>query len=36
MTVPDGIREIKNVIQNKLIKDPDSQKYYNIPYVKKK
>lgn len=36
MTVTDGIREIKNVIQNKLIKDPDNQKYYNIPYVKKK
>lgn len=32
MTVPDGILEIKRVIQEKLIKDPENQKYYNIPH----
>ncbi len=32
MTVPDGIGEIKRVIQEKLIKDPENQKYYNIPH----
>ncbi|MDA8933111.1 SDR family oxidoreductase [Candidatus Pelagibacter ubique] len=32
MTVPDGIMEIKRVIQEKLIKDPENQKYYNIPH----
>ena len=32
MTVPDGIMEIKRVIQEKLIKDPEDQKYYNIPH----
>ncbi len=35
MTVPDGIREIKRVIQENLIKDPENQKYYNIPHDKK-
>ena len=34
MTVPDGIREIKRVIHENLIKDPENQKYYNIPHVK--
>ncbi len=34
MTVPNGIREIKNVIQEQLIKDPENQKYYNIPHDK--
>ena len=31
-TVPDGIMEIKRVIQENLIKDPEDQKYYNIPH----
>ncbi len=35
MTVPDGIREIIRVIKENLIKDPESQKYYNIPHDKK-
>lgn len=35
MTVADGIMEIKQVIQNKLIKDPEDQKYYNIPHERK-
>ena len=32
MTVPDGIVEIKNLIENQLIKNPEDQKYYNIPH----
>lgn len=32
MTVPDGIKEIKRVIQENLIQDPENQKYYNIPH----
>jgi len=32
MTVPDGIKEIMRVIQEKLIKDPENQKYYNITH----
>ena len=35
MTVPDGIMEIKQVIQKNLIKDPEDQKYYNIPHERK-
>jgi len=35
MTVPDGIMEIKRAIQENLIKDPENQKYYNIPHDKK-
>ena len=35
MTVPDGIREIKRVIHEKLIQDPEDQKYYNIPHEHK-
>jgi len=35
MTVPDGIREIKKVIQDNLIQDPENQKYYNIPHQRK-
>ena len=35
MTVPDGILEIKRVIQEELIKDPENQKYYNIPHERK-
>jgi len=32
MTVPDGIKEIKRIIQEKVIQDPENQKYYNIPH----
>lgn len=32
MTVPDGIKEIKRVIQENIIKDPEDKKYYNIPH----
>ena len=32
MTVPDGIMEIKRIIEENLIKDPEDQKYYNIPH----
>ena len=32
MTVPDGIKEIKKIIKENLIKDPEDQKYYNIPH----
>jgi len=35
MTVPDGIMEIKRVIQENLIQDPEDQKYYNIPHQQK-
>jgi nucleoside-diphosphate-sugar epimerase len=35
MKVPDGILEIKHLIEDKLIKDPEDQKYYNIPHEKK-
>ena len=30
-TVPDGIKEIKDVIELGIISDPENQKYYNIP-----
>ena len=35
MTVPDGIKEIKRAIEENLIKDPEDQKYYNIPHEQK-
>lgn len=35
MTVPEGIKEINRVIQEKLIQDPEDQKYYNIPHERK-
>lgn len=35
MTVPDGIMEVKRAIRENLIKDPDEQKYYNIPHENK-
>ena len=34
MRVPDGIKEIINVIQKGVISDPNDQKYYNIPHKK--
>jgi nucleoside-diphosphate-sugar epimerase len=33
MTVPDGIREIKEVVRRGIIRDPEDQRYYNIPYA---
>ena len=30
--VPDGIIEVKRMIEEGIIQDPDNQKYYNIPY----
>lgn len=35
MTVPDGINEVKRIVQEKVIRDPENQKYYNIPHEKK-
>ncbi len=32
MTVPDGIAEIKRAVEEKLILNPEDQKYYNTPY----
>ena len=32
MRVPDGIKEVKQMIQEGLIKDPEDQRYYNIPH----
>ena len=32
MRVPDGIMEVKRMIQEKIINDPEDQKYYNIPH----
>lgn len=32
MTVPQGIREVLDVVRLGVIADPDHQRYYNIPY----
>ncbi len=32
ITVPEGIKEIKEIIQSGLIQDPEEQKFYNIPH----
>ena len=32
MTVPDGIAEVKRVIEEGVIGNPDDQRYYNIPH----
>ncbi len=32
MKVPDGIKEIKKIIQENFIQNPEDQKYYNIPH----
>ncbi len=32
LTVPDGIREIKRVVELGVISDPENQRYYNIPH----
>ena len=31
-TVPDGIREVKDIVSMGVIQDPDNQRYYNIPH----
>jgi hypothetical protein len=31
-TIPDGIDEIKRVLQWGVIKNPEEQRYYNIPH----
>ena len=33
-TVPQGIREVFDVVRNGLVSDPDDQRYYNIPYTR--
>ena len=35
MTVPDGIKEVKRLIKDQLIKDPENQKFYNITHKHK-
>jgi nucleoside-diphosphate-sugar epimerase len=35
MRVSDGILEVKRMIEEKLIQDPENQKYYNIPHERK-
>ena len=32
--VPDGIREVKEIVANGVISDPEDQRYYNIPHSK--
>ena len=32
MRVPDGIEEVKRMVQEGIIKDPENQRYYNIPH----
>lgn len=32
--VPDGIIEINRLIQEKIVHDPENQKYYNVPHEK--
>jgi nucleoside-diphosphate-sugar epimerase len=36
MKVPDGVDEVRRIIQEGIIKDPENQKYYNIPHEQKK
>jgi len=31
-TVPDGIQEVKEIVSSGIIKDPEDQRYYNIPH----
>ena len=35
MRVPDGIKEVKRIVQEGVIQDPEDQKYYNIPHERK-
>jgi len=32
MRVPDGIKEVKRIVQESIIQDPEDQRYYNIPH----
>jgi nucleoside-diphosphate-sugar epimerase len=32
MTVPEGMAEVKRVVEEGVIQDPDDQRYYNIPH----
>ena len=32
MRVPDGIKEVKLMVQEGIIQDPEDQRYYNIPH----
>jgi len=32
MRVPDGIKEVKRIVQENIIQDPEDQRYYNIPH----
>lgn len=32
MTVPDGIAEVRRAVTEGIIRDPDDQRYYNIPH----
>jgi hypothetical protein len=32
MRVPDGIMEVKRMVQEGVIQDPEDQRYYNIPH----
>ena len=32
MRVPEGIEEVRRMIQEGVIKDPENQRYYNIPH----
>ena len=32
MRVPDGIEEVKRIVQEGIIHDPENQRYYNIPH----
>ena len=32
MRVPDGIEEVKRIVQESIIQDPENQRYYNIPH----
>jgi nucleoside-diphosphate-sugar epimerase len=34
MKVPDGIREVMEVVKSGVVQDPDHQRYYNVPYTR--
>jgi nucleoside-diphosphate-sugar epimerase len=34
MRVPDGIREVMEVVKSGVVRDPDDQRYYNVPYTR--
>jgi nucleoside-diphosphate-sugar epimerase len=35
VTVPEGMREIADIVRSGVISDPENQRHYNIPYVGK-